>query len=55
MFRYLTDKELINLCFYKRQYIPIINELCNRLENIVDKEIKEDIENECYNIKAKHK
>lgn len=50
-YRHFIDEEFIRLCHDKRQQSPIIEELCQRLEEYfgTDKALTDEIKLECKN------
>ena len=50
-YRHLADEEFLRICSDKRHQSPIIEELCQRLEEYlgVDKPISDEIKLECKN------
>ena len=41
-YRFMTDEDLLGFCSERRQQSPLIEELCQRLENYVSKEDEEE-------------
>lgn len=50
-YRHLTDEEFLNICQEKRHQSPIINELCQRLEEFIcsDQPVTDEINLELKN------